>query len=196
MPPEVVLLALRHVWKTLDAIHVPMALMGGLAMTAWKHPRFTRDVDLIIGVIEPEAPAIVKRLVEAGVKSQRRDPMIRIEDTRFLQLTYQAPGTFIEVQIDLLLATSEFHRCAVERRVPLPAGELGFEAAVVSCEDLIVLKLNAGRILDRVDASELLKMHGSSLDFQYLGHWLPRLRLRHAFREAWKDAFADQPSPI
>jgi Nucleotidyl transferase AbiEii toxin, Type IV TA system len=196
MPPEAVLLALRHVWMTLDAMHIPMALMGGLAMSAWKHPRFTRDVDLIIGVYEPESPAIIKQLVKVGVTSQRRDPMVRIDDIRFLQLSYQPPETFVEVQIDLLLATSDFYRQAIERRVPLPAAELGFEVAVVSCEDLILLKLNAGRILDRVDVGELLKIHRAALDFQHLAQWLPRLRLRHAFREAWKDAFGDESSPI
>ena len=196
MPPEAVLLTLRHVWMTLERMNIPMALMGGLAMSAWKHMRFTRDVDLIIGVYEPETPAIVKQLAQAGIVSKRRDPLVRIEETRFLQLNYQPPEMLIEVQVDLLLATADFHHRAIERRVRLPPAELGFEAAVVTCEDLILLKLNAGRILDRVDVGELVRIHSGTLDYHYLSDWLPRLRLRHAFREAWQDAFKDQPSPI
>jgi hypothetical protein len=78
-----------------------------------------------------------------------------IRHAEFIQLTYEPPDAFVEVQIDLLFADSPFHRQALQRRVKLPAESLGIEMAVVSCEDLIILKLLAGRILDRVDVAPL-----------------------------------------
>jgi hypothetical protein len=94
-----------------------------------------------------------------------------------------------------LLADSPFHRQAVQRRVPLPATALGFALDVVSCEDLIVPKLIAWRILDRVDVSELLKANRSALDLGYLAGWVRTLKLEQALADAWGDAFPGSKPP-
>jgi hypothetical protein len=135
------------------------------------------------------------RLAAAGYRSKRRDPLIRLEDAAFIQLFYEPPGAVLEIQIDLLLAESAFQRQAVERRVTLPASEMGFQADVVSCEDLILLKLIAGRILDRVDAGELMKANRDSLNLNYLQGWVAKLKLERAFAEAWADVFPGTTPP-
>jgi hypothetical protein len=196
MPPEIVLSTLRLAWTTLQSLRVPMALVGGLALTAWKRPRFTKDVDLLLAIPEPEAKSAVQQLVAEGFRSKRPEGMVRLPDgTRFVQLIYESPDATLEIQLDLILATSEFHRQAIARRVALPEAELGFAIDVVSCEDLIVLKLIAGRILDRVDAGELLKANQDSLDLPYLTGWVRRLNLQRAFAEAWNDMFPGKPLP-
>jgi hypothetical protein len=196
MPPEAVVAALRAVWNALDGMKIPAAIMGGLAMSAWKHLRFTEDVDLVIGVGEAMSRDVVKGLVAAGMRTKLPDPFIRIDDARFLQLLYEPPGLFLNIQIDLHLATSEFHRQAIERRVPLAATELGFEAAVVSCEDLILFKLLADRMLDRVDVAALLEINRDSLDMSHLANWTRRLRFVRGFRVAWSEAFGNDPPPF
>ena len=196
MPPEAVIAALRAVWMALDSMKIPAAIMGGLAMSAWKHLRFTDDVGLVIGAGEAMSRDVVKGLVAAGIRTKRPDPLIRIDDARFLQLLYQPPGLFLEIQIDLHLATSEFHRQAVERRVPLAATELGFETAVLSCEDLILFRLQADRILDRLDVAALLRINRESLDLSHLAHLSKRLRLARGFRNAWSEAFAKESPPF
>src|SRR5438046_5804634 len=40
--------ALRHAWESLQEIGVPAAVMGGLAVSTWKHLRATQDVDLLV----------------------------------------------------------------------------------------------------------------------------------------------------
>jgi len=196
MPPEIVLSTLRLAWTTLQSIRVPMALIGGLAMTAWKRPRFTKDVDLLLAIPEPEAKSAVQQLVAKGFRSKRPEGMVRLSDgTRFVQLIYDRPDATLEIQLDLILATSEFHRQAIARRVALPEAELGFAIDVVSCEDLIVLKLIAGRILDRVDAGELMKANRDSLDLDYLTDWVRRLHLDKALAEAWHDVFPETTPP-
>jgi hypothetical protein len=101
----------------------------------------------------------------------------------------------LSVRLDLLLATTPFHEQALASRVALPESEMGFEVFVVSCEDLIVFKLIAGRVLDRVDVSELLKANRSELSFAYLNGWVRKLRLSRAFADAWKDAFPGEEAP-
>jgi hypothetical protein len=102
----------------------------------------------------------------------------------------------LAVRLDLLFATTPFHEQALARRVALPESELGFKVFVVSCEDLIIFKLIAGRILDRVDVSELLKANRDVLSFSYLVDWVHKLRLQRAFSDAWNDVFPDEPVPL
>lgn len=37
VPGEQIFDALRHVWRTLAPLNVPMAIIGGLALATWKH---------------------------------------------------------------------------------------------------------------------------------------------------------------
>src|SRR4029078_6927244 len=50
VPGEMVLAALRHVWTALGPLNVPIAVMGGLSVSAWGYLRNTQDVDILIGV--------------------------------------------------------------------------------------------------------------------------------------------------
>lgn len=50
MSTEAVLDALRAIWELLGRHEVPAALAEGLALAAWKHPRTTRDADLLVGI--------------------------------------------------------------------------------------------------------------------------------------------------
>ena len=196
MPPEAVLETLRLVWTTLQSLDIPAAVMGGLALTAWKRARFTKDVDLLIALSEQEAKIALGQLLAMGIRSKGSESLIRLPDgTRFLQLVSDVPDALLDIQVDLLLANSDFHREAIERRVTLPESELGFSIDVVSCEDLIVLKLMAGRILDRVDAGELMKANREALELGYLTGWVQRLRLEKPFAEAWGDVFPGSSLP-
>jgi len=195
MPADEVVATLRQAWNILQQLRVPAAVMGGLALARWSYIRSTQDVDLLIALSGVRPHALLSQLAAAGYRSKRRDPLIRVEDAEFIQLFYEPPGAVLEVQIDLLLAESTFHRQAVDRRVTMPDSELGFPVDVVSCEDLIILKLVAGRILDRVDAGELLKANLDTLELEYLRGWVGKLHLEQALAEAWTDVFPGKPLP-
>jgi len=162
-------------------------------MLAWNRARFTSDVDLLIAIREPLLKDVLHELRRSGVRAQA--PVLRIGDDKFIQLIYEPPGSLVQIQVDLILATTEFHQQAIDRRVELPRERLGFAAQVVRCEDLIILKLIAGRILDRVDVGELLKANRPELDFVYLTAWIRKLKLYRAFQEAWNDVLAGEPVP-
>lgn len=196
MPTEAVVATLRQAWDILADLRVPAALMGGLALAHWGRIRSTQDVDLLIALTDVRPHALLARLSAAGYRSKGRAPLIRLEGAEFMQLLYQPPDECYDVQIDLLLADSPFHRVAIERRVALPSSALGFPIDVVSCEDLILLKLIAGRILDRVDVIELLKENRDALQLDYLKSWLPALCAARGFAEAWSEAFPGEPAPL
>src|SRR5262245_33993434 len=72
MVSEPVVQALEHVWNSLLTLNRPMALMGGIALSFWKHPRFTQDVDLLVQLAEQEVANIVDRLTGTGIKPKRQ----------------------------------------------------------------------------------------------------------------------------
>jgi hypothetical protein len=196
MPADEVVATLRQAWAILEELQVPAALMGGPALAHWGHVRTTQDVDLLIALSGVRVHSLLSALSAAGFRSKGRHPLIRLEDVEFLQLLYQPPDTVLEIQIDLLLADTPFHRQAVERRVTLPVSALGFQLDVVSCEDLIVLKLLAWRILDRADVAELVTLNRTKLDFGHLLAWVRAHKLEQRFAQAWGDAFPGEPAPF
>jgi hypothetical protein len=61
--------ALTRVWAALEPLNFPMALMGGLAVAVWKHPRNTRDVDIPVDVRDANLDELIEALKRAGVRS-------------------------------------------------------------------------------------------------------------------------------
>jgi hypothetical protein len=189
MPAEVVLRALKHAWITLESLQLPMAVMGGIALSAWKHIRATRDVDLLIGVAERGTDEIVQKLVEAKFRPKRQPPVLTLGQLHIVQLLYGPPGAYMDFQIDLLLAESKYQQEALTRRTPTRLPDLDLEVFVLSCEDLILHKLLAGRIIDRADAAALLRANRARLDLGYLMHWVGELALAAELAEVWQEAF-------
>lgn len=189
MAGNVVLTALQQVWTTLSALNVPMAVMGGIALAVWEHVRATQDVDLLIGVEHQKADGLLGVLRRAGFAARRQPPLLTLGDMRLLQLLYTPPGRFVEVRVDLLLADSEFHRQALARRVPARLPGADVDVSVLACEDLVLYKLLAGRIVDRADCIALLTANRASLDPRYLVEWAGRLGVLPALNESWSAAF-------
>ena len=196
MPPEAVLTALRHVWLTLQPLGLPMAVMGGLALAAWKYVRATRDVDILVGISPGRIDRVLEHLCAAGVRPKREPPVASLGQLEIAQLLYEPPEAFLDLQIDLLLGKSAYHDEALRRRIPLSLPGLDIPVAVLTCEDLILHKLLAGRIIDRADAAALLRANRAELDLAYLRRWIDGLRLAAEFREAWLSAFPGEDCPI
>src|ERR1700721_1628390 len=112
MTTEVVLKTLKHVWTHLEPLGLPMAVMGGLALSMWKHPRATRDVDLLVNVEASNVDAVLKAMQDAGVRLKRRPPVLQLGSFHLIQLLYEPPGTLIDAQVDLVLADSEYPKQA------------------------------------------------------------------------------------
>ncbi len=186
--------ALKHVWAALEPLHLPTALMGGLAVAVWKHPRNTRDVDILVDVRDVDLGELVEAMKRAGMRPKRQPAVQLVGDQRIIQLLYQAPGTFLDIQIDLLLADSAYQKEALTRARPARL-DGGREVAVLSCEDLIIHKLLAGRVIDSADAAALLRANRAGLDLEYLKGWLGRLDLLAPFEAIWRETFPSEPLP-
>jgi hypothetical protein len=189
MPGETILQTLRHVWRTIQPLDVPAALIGGIALSAWKHVRATRDVDLLIGVDEAAFEPMMQSLIAAGMRPKHPPPVVDLGRFKLAQFLYSPDDALMDVQVDLLLADSAYHREALSRRVTMKLPEADLEIAVLACEDLVLHKLLAGRMIDLADAAALLRANRETIDNAYLNHWAGKLLLEKELTAARKDAF-------
>jgi hypothetical protein len=196
MASEAVIQTLGHAWQCLESLPIRKAVFGGLALSAWDHPRSTKDVDILFDPAGLQVHSILAKLGAAGFRAKGRQPVIRLEEAEFIQVVYEPRNTFMEIQVDLLIATSEFDSEALSRSVPIPVPELNRSLAVVRCEDLMVMKLRASRFIDRADVVALLRANRESLDTDHFFKWLRHFRLQRKFRECWNEAFSDEPCPV
>lgn len=196
MDVDPVALTLVRAWQVLEPMEIPMAVVGGICLAAWNHPRFTQDVDLLLALPDTEKNAVVAKFLDAGFfKKDDKPRWIPLGGIELLQLFYEPPDTFMDFRLDLLAATSDYHLGILQRRVPVKLPIVDREIAVVSCEDMLILKLLAGRIIDRADAATLLRKNRERLDEEYLLKWIKEHDLQMQLAEIWEEAFPGEQPP-
>jgi hypothetical protein len=196
MATEAALATLDHVWGVLAPLGHPMALMGGISLAAWSHIRATRDVDVLIAMDAAQIASILKVLHSHGCRAKQSPPLIRVGEHHFIQLLYTPRGEFYDVQVDLLLAESDLQKSAIARRVRRDVQGVASPIEVLHCDDLILFKLVAGRMIDRADAAMLLRENRDVIDLDYLLGWVARLNLEGEFASTWQEAFPGEEPPI
>lgn len=179
---------LERAVAALTATQTPSAVMGGLAVAIWGHPRSTRDIDLLVDIPVADRERVLQHLALSGFRPKRASAIVQVEGGELIQLLYDPPDAFLDIQTDLFLADTAFQRSALSRRVEMPADTLTDRVSVVTCEDLIILKLLAGRILDRVDAVMLVKANRDSLNMAYIAKWIAELNLKGEWQELEREA--------
>lgn len=129
------------------------ALVGGLAVSVWGEPRYTRDVDLAVGVdLDDEAERLVREL-----SARDYEIVTVVEQTRTNRLATARLRRAEDrsVLIDLLFASSGIERelaAAAVRIDDVPVGTVGHLLA------LKVLSESDRRLQDRIDIQELAKV--------------------------------------
>ncbi len=71
MAAKAVLETLRHVWLTIRKMDIDAAVVGGIAMAAWRHPRATRAVDVMVSLSEDQLDRLITALLAANVKRKK-----------------------------------------------------------------------------------------------------------------------------
>jgi hypothetical protein len=195
MLSNAVVQTLQHACRSLDSIGIEYAVMGGISVSVRGHIRSTRDVDLLISANESDAIRLIDQLKAVGLRSIRHPPVLVLDETRLVSFEYEPPESFVTLRVDMILVTTEFQKIAISRRTLEDLPWLGGEVYVLACEDLIVHKLLAGRVIDRADAAALLRINRDTLDLKHLTTWIARLSLRAEFAEVWDEAYPGEVPP-
>jgi hypothetical protein len=153
---------------------LPYCLIGALALGAYGRPRATHDVDLLILTDNATSHSYLDPLRAKGfaVASDwhESNPMAQNVVTR---LAHPLAPDF---PLDLIFATSPLHKNTVDRRKPIALH--GIQVSVSSPEDLVLLKLSAGRPRDFDDVMSIVGNASAPLDLDYLWSWAERLGLQ------------------
>ena len=134
--------------QLLNSHAVEYLIIGGYAVAAHGHPRYTKDIDIWVHATEDNAPRLVQALNDFGFSS------LGLVHTDFLE-----PDTIVQLgypprRIDLLTSPSgvEFEQCFPLRLV---ADVDGIEVPIIGLEQLMANKRASGRPQDLADIDSL-----------------------------------------
>ena len=131
--------------------------IGGIALQRWGEPRLTRDIDLTLLCPYGAEEGAVDRLL-AGFAG-------RIPETRVFALQHRVVllNSTSGVPIDIALGGIPFEERCVARATDFDFG--GARLLTCSAEDLVVLKVFAGRERDWADIESIVIRQSRSLDW-------------------------------
>ncbi|MBI5842879.1 MAG: nucleotidyltransferase [Chloroflexi bacterium] len=128
--------------------NVRYLVIGGYAVVQYAEPRFTKDLDLMIGTDSENAEAVYNALKEFGAPLAGLTPKDFSEEGFFFQMGVPP------VRVDILMGIPgvQFDPCW-ERRVEVDFD--GLTVLFIAKQDLIASKRAAGRPQDLIDADLL-----------------------------------------
>lgn len=132
------------------------SIIGGVAVQRWGDPRQTRDVDLTL-------------LTGLGGEEAFVDPILehyraRIPDARRFALERRVllVETRDGIPLDISLGGLPYEAVIIDRSTPFEI-ERGITMSTCSAEDLVILKVFAGRAQDWLDVEGIIVRQGAAL---------------------------------
>jgi hypothetical protein len=140
------------------------AIVGGIGIVARVRPRLTTDIDVVITVATDQ---VSRLLTLAENHGWAHDPQETAELVAggLLRL-WGPPSRARGVGLDLLFVDSPFLELVVSRATPVALG--GPTLPVATVEDLLVMKLEAGRLQDIDDVLAIKDAFAGRLDLAYV----------------------------
>lgn len=155
---------LQRIAEQLDASAIGYMVIGGQAVLVHGEPRLTRDIDVTLAATLNDLPR-----VQAAIEDMGLDLLVDIDrfarETRLVPCRDPATG----IRVDFLLLHSPYELEALQRTVQVRIGRTDVRFACV--EDLLILKVIAGRPRDLDDARSVLLKHPAA-DLALIRRWL------------------------
>jgi predicted nucleotidyltransferase len=153
---------LDEIVEFLNQHGIDHCVIGGLAVSARARTRATDDVDLIIDC-EPEAAVeLLKPLARANFHPFFDGVERVIRESCILPVKHQVSG----VTVDMSLAVGGLDHQILERADRFQV--FGMEVSVATNEDLVLMKMMAGRAVDVSDVRAIVASKSDRLDWEYL----------------------------
>ena len=157
-PPVAELLA--DLQRVFAALGLRWFLFGAQAAILYGVARLSADVDITVDLGDKSSRDVVDALAAAGFDLRVADAAGFVDATRVLPFVHRAS----RIPVDVVLAgpglEDQFFAGMQERVV----GQA--RVPVVSAEDLVAMKVLAGRPRDVGDVEAILRMHGDDLDLR------------------------------
>ncbi len=168
-----------------ERLNIPYALIGGLAVGVHGIPRPTHDLDFTIAVSRDRLAEFFQAITELGYDVPQEFTKGWVDQVAGMPLV--KARQWVEgktIDVDIFIAESKFQKSLIQRRIK--AEVEGQPAWIASPEDLILLKLIAGRPRDLGDIQDILLVQGP-LDQAYLQSWSKELGIHERLVTAIND---------
>lgn len=127
---------------------VNFVLIGGHAVICYSQPRYTQDIDLLVGIDKKSASGCIAALIEFGIPENQINKKLFENEGNFFKLG-QEPW-----RIDIITSVKGLSFQQIYERAVI-FNFSGLDIKVIAKEDLITLKKLAGRPQDLMDVSYL-----------------------------------------
>jgi hypothetical protein len=166
--------AIKRIVRLAEVLKRPCAIIGGAAMVLRVRPRPTFDVDLVIEAARAQLDEILDAAAGVGLKLIDEPHARELAEEGLVQLD-GPDGEGGGLGADLIFVDSPFLSRVVQRATVV---EGPFTIPVATPEDLLLLKLEAGRPVDLDDAIAIKDVYADTLDRTYLAEQGELLGLR------------------
>jgi hypothetical protein len=171
----------------LERLSIEYVIMGGLAVRAYSIPRATEDIDFTLALDRDRLPELFDALESENYtipEPYRSGWVDDVKGLKLVKLKRYVVGHGIDV--DLFLAESPFQDEVLRRKCL--ADVEGRRYWIASPEDLVLLKLVAGRPRDLIDVADVLFTQGQ-LDVEYMERWADELGVKTDLQRALDTPF-------
>jgi hypothetical protein len=151
--------AIVRVANLLERHNLAFALIGGLASSIRGRIRVTADIDIVVDCEVTAAVSLLKQLDETSFRPFVDDAEASIRQYFILPIVDVDSGT----PIDLAIGASGFEKMVVQRA----SAPEGYSIPVATAEDLLLMKLMAGRTQDVSDVKGIVELHKDTIDWDY-----------------------------
>jgi hypothetical protein len=157
----------RRLSEAFDARQVRYTLVGGMAAMLQGRPRLTQDVVILLDVPQIVLPGLLDDLIARGFIL---DPLVVIRQYVREHITAFYHG---DIRVDWLKPVLPLYVRTLADAEPLNLGD-GHTIRVATAEGLVLTKMVAFRLRDRLDIEDLLTANRDDIDLALIREeWSP-----------------------
>jgi hypothetical protein len=150
-------------------------VIGGQAVLLYGRPRYTRDIDITLGVDSDRYEAIAQVCKDVNLKIIPVEPKTFANQTKVLP----ADDPASKLRVDFIFSFMPYELQALKRTKGVKVA--GYLVCFASCEDVIIHKMIAGRAIDEEDVKSILIRQRAKIDLGYVKDWLRKFEVMPEF---------------
>jgi hypothetical protein len=159
---EVIRRTLLDLAELLSAHEVPFVVVGGIAVALRGEPRFTADIDVIVGIDQQKALGLLPSLSRSPFETLVPSVEDIVTEAFMLPLRHRTT----QVPVDISVGLSGFERQVIARATEESIE--GLSIPVATAEDVLLMKMLAARPRDVEDAKGVVARRGHDIDWRYV----------------------------